>query len=173
MQQFVVLTRPYSVTMSEVGSARWPDELIALYRGEYRQLVRLSASMLGSSSEAEEVVQDAIVALRQRWDQVDAPKAYLRRSVVNGSIGVLRRRPAAVRVGTSPSPAEAPRELVELRDLLLRLPERQRAAVVLRFVAGLDDEAIAHDLGVRRATVRSLVARALRSLRQELDGGVR
>lgn len=159
--------------MSEVESAQWPDELVALYRGEYRSMVRLSASMLGSTAEAEEVVQDAVVGLRRRWGQIDAPKAYLRRSVVNGSVGVLRRRSTADQARMDPAPAQAPHELVELRDLLLRLPERQRAAVVLRFVAGLDDEQIGEDLGVRRSTVRSLVARALTTLRRELDGGVR
>ena len=70
MQQFDEVTRPHSVTMSEVEFAQWPDELVALYRGEYRSLVRLSASMLGSTGEAEEVVQEAVVGLRRRWGRL-------------------------------------------------------------------------------------------------------
>src|SRR4051812_9346730 len=48
---------------------------------------------------------------------------------------------------------------------LARLPRRQRAAVVLRYYAGLSDADIAADLGCREVTVRSQISRALASLR--------
>ena len=46
---------------------------------------RVAFVLLGSRHEAEEVVQDAFVALRPRWDAVDNPGGYLRRSVVHGA----------------------------------------------------------------------------------------
>ena len=52
--------------------------------------------------------------------------------------------------------------------MLLGLPERQRAVIVLRHVADLPDEEIAEILGCRRSTVRSLAARALAALRLEV-----
>ena len=59
--------------------------------------------------------------------------------------------------------------LLELRDALGRLGERQRAVVVLRYFADLPDVEIAEVLGCRPSTVRSLVRRALRVLRKELE----
>ena len=148
----------------------WPEELVVLYRLSYRPLVQQAYLLLGSRAEAEEVVQDAVVGLQRRWSTVREPGAYLRRSVVNGAFGRLRRRQVAERTAASvdPAPPDAPAPLVELRDVLLRLPERQRAALVLRHVADLPDSEIAAILGCRRATVRSLVARGLAALRLEV-----
>lgn len=149
----------------------WPPELVTLYRAEYAPMVRLAYGMLGRRSEAEEVVQEAIVHLRDHWTDADRPSAYLRRSVVNGCISVLRRRSVADRHAYDPPPSDAPDRLVELRDVLLRLPERQRAAIVLRHLAGLHDEEIAATLGVRRSTVRTLVARGLATMHEEINDG--
>lgn len=150
------------------GPGDWPDDLVALYRREYAPLVRLAYTMIGSRSEAEEVVQDAVLRLRDRFHQLASPGAYLRRSVVNGCIGVVRHRQVVDRNPVDPPPDDVPDRLVELRDVLLTLPVQQRAAIVLRHVAGLPDEEIAEALGVRRATVRSLVARGLARLQEEI-----
>jgi RNA polymerase sigma factor (sigma-70 family) len=147
----------------------WPTELVELYRREYPSLVRLAYGMLGRRAEAEEVVQDAVVHLRDHWSAAQNPGGYLRRSVVNGCIAVLRRRDVAERLAPDPPPADAPNRLVELRDVMLQLPDRQRAAIVMRHLAGMDDADIADALGVRRATVRSLVARGLAAMHRELD----
>jgi RNA polymerase sigma factor (sigma-70 family) len=50
-----------------------------------------------------------------------------------------------------------------------RLPNRQRAAVALRYWDDLTDAQIAEQLGCREATVRGYIWRALRSLRLSLD----
>jgi RNA polymerase sigma factor (sigma-70 family) len=55
-----------------------------------------------------------------------------------------------------------------MRAQLLRLPERQRAAVVLRFYEDLPEAAIAEIMRVRPGTVRSLLSRAVASLRTEM-----
>ncbi len=152
-------------------AAMWPPELVELYDAQYRGLVRIAFSMLGRRDDAEEVVQEAIISLRGRWESVANPRAYLRRSVVNGSIAVIRRRQRAGMVAADPAPISQPVQLVELRDALLKLSERQRAVIVLRYVDGADDTEIAEALGVRRATVRSLAARGLADVRKELSDG--
>lgn len=146
----------------------WPDQLVDLYEATYRNHVQLAYLMIGSRHEAEEVVQDAVLALGRSWRTVDNPAAYLRRSVVNGAIGLLRRRDVAERNRVDPPPPEMPRYLVEMHDCLLRLPERQRAAIVLRYLERLDDADIAQVLGSRRSTVRSLISRGLTTLRAEV-----
>ena len=162
------MTAVSSGVMKDVDTM-WPPELVTLYQQEYAPLVRLAYGLLGRRAEAEEVVQDAVVHLRDRWAEVDRPGAYLRRSVANGCVSVLRHREVVNRLAPDPAPDDAPDRLVELRDVLLRLPTRQRAAIVLRHVAGMPDEEIAETLGVRRATVRSLVARGLATMQEEIS----
>lgn len=62
-----------------------------------------------------------------------------------------------------------PRQLVEFRDVLLQVPVRQRAAVVLRYFCDLGDAEIAELLSCRPATVRSLVQRGLANLREGMQ----
>ena len=146
----------------------WAPELVDLYRQRWEPMVRVATVLLGVRAEAEEVVQDAFAALATRWSTVEHPPAYLRRSVVNGATGLLRKRRTAESHPVDPPPEEAPAQLVELRDLLLGLPERQRAVLVLRYVEDLTDDEIAETLGCRRSTVRSLAARGLAAIRREL-----
>jgi RNA polymerase sigma factor (sigma-70 family) len=52
---------------------------------------------------------------------------------------------------------------------LAALPVRRRAAVVLRFYEDLSEAEIAHALGVRPGTVKSLLHRGLNQLRQAVE----
>lgn len=157
------------LTLVPSGQGAWPPALVDEYRERYAPLVRIAATMLGSRAEAEEVVQDAFIAAARQWPRVREVRPYVRRAVVNGATGVLRRRAVAERRPADAPPADAPSQLVELRDLLLALPARQRAVLVLRFVDDLTDDEIADTLGCRRATVRSLSARGLAAIRKELS----
>jgi RNA polymerase sigma factor (sigma-70 family) len=69
-------------------------------------------------------------------------------------------------------PASDPSVVWDERDAILRvvasLPPRQRAAVVLRYYEDLPDDEIAELIGCRPVTVRSLISRALASLRASL-----
>ncbi len=133
---------------------------------------RLATLLVGSVEMAEEVVQDAFAAVDQRWDELIRPGAYLRTTVVNGCRALLRRRQVEERYlasHTEPVPVEAPVALLELRDALHQLSERQRVVVVLRYFADLPDAETAVILDCRAATVRSLVRRALSALRKELS----
>jgi RNA polymerase sigma factor (sigma-70 family) len=57
-----------------------------------------------------------------------------------------------------------------MHEALLRLPERQRAAIVLRFYEDLSDVQTAEVLRCAPGTVRSLVSRGMKTLRTELEG---
>lgn len=135
-------------------------------------MVRLATLLVGSPAIAEEVVQDAFAAMSERWDTVDRPDAYLRRSVINGCAGVLRRRTIEQRYRDSRlevADDEIPEQLIDLRTAVDRLTDRQRLVVVLRYFADLRDEEIAEALGVRPGTVRSLAHRAIAALRGEME----
>jgi RNA polymerase sigma factor (sigma-70 family) len=162
----MVWETPAVVTADE--QMGWPDTLVAEYRERFEALVRVATMMLGSRAEAEEVTQDAFIATARAWGRVRDVRPYVRRAVMNGATGVLRKRAIAGRHTVDAPPSGVPDQLVELRDVLLSLPERQRAVLVLRFVEDLPDDQIAAALDCREATVRSLCARGLAKIRKEL-----
>ena len=57
-----------------------------------------------------------------------------------------------------------------MHEALLRLPERQRAALVLRFYEDLPEARTAEIMRCRPGTVRSLVSRGMQALRSDLGG---
>jgi len=109
-------------------------------------------------------VQEAFVSMYRNWDRADRPGAFLRTIVVNGCNSWHRRRrmererlPRPVAEGVDP-------EARELLDALARLGLRQRTALVLRFYVDMSEAEVAHALGCRPGTVKSLVHRGLRQL---------
>ena len=72
------------------------DQAVAeLYAAHWRGLVRLSVLLVHDQGLAEEITQDAFVALHGRWSRLRSPEsalAYLRQSVVNRSRSALRHR---------------------------------------------------------------------------------
>jgi RNA polymerase sigma factor (sigma-70 family) len=105
--------------------------------------------------------------------------AYLRRTIVNLSTSHFRSRRverAYLERSAGASKAETnPNEELDatMHEALLRLPERQRAAIVLRFYEDLSDIQTAELLRCSPGTVRSLVSRGMKTLRSELEGVTR
>ncbi len=141
--------------------------LEVLYRAEYVGMVRLAFTLIGNNAEAEEVVQDSFVEISQRFDDLGQPGAYLRTVVVSRCRSVLRRR--RLMHETPPDrPSDLPPEAQSLWDVLGRLPEQQRIAVVLRYYCGYRASEIAEITGQPAATVRSHLRRAMAAMRKEL-----
>ncbi len=146
----------------------WPPELHVLYNASRESYVRMASVLLGRRVEAEEVVQEAFVAAARHAHGVENLPAYVRRTVINGAYGVLRRRQLGDRTTVDPPPPQAPDHLIEFRDVLLKLPWNQRAVIVLRFLEGLSVRETAEIIGCRESTVRSHSRRGLKSLRKDL-----
>ena len=138
-------------------------------------LMRTAVLLTGNRHAAEELLQDTLTLLYPRWDRVaaaDEPLAYVRRSLTNRFIS-RRRAPSARDVamwelpdgwdGTDLSETVATRRTVW--QLLGTLPERQRAAIVLRHFHDLPEAEIATVLGCRPASVRSLISRGMGAMR--------
>jgi RNA polymerase sigma-70 factor (sigma-E family) len=143
-------------------------------------LLRFAYVLTGDVSLAEDAVQDALTTACARWGRVsraDDPEAYVKRMVVNAHISWWRRfrrreAPAAEPTRTAPptvdgSAARADAEAVWA--LCATLPDRQRAAVVLRFYEEHSYAEIAVLLHCAEATARSHVHRALASLKVTLS----
>lgn len=149
---------------SEYVAARWTG------------LVR-SAVLLGCSRpEAEDLVQTALERCLLKWDKVRVAEdrnAYVHRMLINLFISTRRRkwtgeRPTAVlpdrtsldeTIGVDDSDA--------VMRALDRLTREQRAAVVLRYYAHLSEQQMASVLGVASGTVKSRLARALKTLAED------
>ena len=101
-------------------------------------------------------------------------EAYLRRAVVNACTSHFRRRKVEAAYLRDEARGEAPAEgpdhgrRDELRVALSALPARQRAAVVLRYYADLSEHQAGEALGCSEAAVRSMVARAMETLRERI-----
>jgi RNA polymerase sigma-70 factor (sigma-E family) len=158
------------------------DAVTRLFASHYRQLVRLAALLLHDRAVAEEVTQDAYVALHTSWRRLRDPDkalAYLRASVVNRSRSALRRRGVADRyTASAPPPATAPSaeagalgslEHQQVIAALRRLPTRQREVIVLRYYAELSEAEIADTIGVSRGAVKSHASRGMSALRKSLE----
>lgn len=139
-------------------------------------LLRTAYLLTGSSASAEELVQDTLVRLYPKWHRVaaaDVPLAYVRRSLTNGYINSQRRasrREVVVEFVPDAANTWSTDDRVADRDevwaMLHTLPDRQRAALVLRYFSDLPDEEIAAALECRPGTVRSLISRGLAALRE-------
>jgi RNA polymerase sigma factor (sigma-70 family) len=57
-----------------------------------------------------------------------------------------------------------------MKQALLRLPARQRAAIVLRYYEDLPERQIAELLRCRPGTVKSLLSRGIAALREQVGG---
>jgi RNA polymerase sigma-70 factor (sigma-E family) len=147
-----------------------------LYLAHYRSLVRIATMLLRDNGAAEEVTQDAFVAMHNAWPRLrDSEKAvaYLRQTVVNRSRSEIRHRVVAGKY-IPPAPVHAPGaeetafamfERSDVVTALRGLPVRQREVLVLRYYADLSEAEIAQSMRISRGAVKSHAARGIAALR--------
>ncbi|HEX6148569.1 RNA polymerase sigma factor [Nocardioides sp.] len=140
------------------------------YRDLRLPLLRLAFLLTGSRETAEDVVQSAFASATPRWPEIDDPRAYLRRSVVNLAKDGQRREFRHRRLlPPAPEPVTAIPELDETWALVRRLPLTQRRVVVLHYYEDLPLVEIGLLLDRPASTVRSDLRRALARLRKDLS----
>ncbi len=147
-----------------------------LFESEFEAMTRLARAMLTETSDVEDVVMDAFLATAERIDSLDRPGGYLRMAVINGCRQRLRdrgrrRRILAERVAPGMHRDRLPpaEQAVEMVDLLDSLSERERTAIVMTYYLDLPHADTASILGCSVGTVKSLVHRAKRSLREVMS----
>ncbi len=131
-------------------------------------MVRLGTLLVGSDAVAEELVQDALVAVHRRWSSVDNPgrvPAHLGGQRLPVPPAVLGPGAAARTPARRGRPARGRRGVGRLGPAA----HRQRVALVLRYYDDASEADIARALGVRPPTVRSLLNRGLAKLRKEIE----
>jgi RNA polymerase sigma-70 factor (sigma-E family) len=170
-------TRHDAVSMTQETSLE-RSRLGDLYVRYAPEGIRLAFLLTGDRALAEDLVQEAFERLVGRLRHLRDPGvfgAYLRRTIVNLATSHFRHRRVErtylERLARDPLPRTNPNEDLDrtMHEALLRLPERQRAAIVLRFYEDLSDVQTAEVLRCSPGTVRSLVSRGMKTLRTELE----
>lgn len=147
------------------------------------RVLRLARRLLQDPAEAEDVTQEAMLRLWQiapRWQAGGAqPSTWLHRVAVNLATDRLRKRRGVgldeIAEPDDPSPGVVDGmmqtdRLRALDEALAMLPDRQRVAVVLRHLEGMNNPEIAASMGIGVEAVESLTARGKRRLAQLLQG---
>ncbi|MEW9554571.1 SigE family RNA polymerase sigma factor [Nonomuraea sp. NPDC050783] len=143
-------------------------------------LLRAAHQLTGHPLDAEDLLQNALTKTYQAWERIEdrgALDGYVRRAMVNINISQWRRRrleeypsgdelPEVVVPSAEQTPCEEVHERLE--RALEELPERMRAAIVLRYYEDMTEPEIARTLGISVGTVKSTVSRAMGKLRAAL-----
>lgn len=158
--------------------------LEALYERHCGVALGLATRMLGEREAAEEVVQEAFLALWRyaaRYDPArGSARTWLLGIVHHRAIDRLRGRPATTELpdelGADPSPesdvwGQAVQRLdrEEIAQALAQLPTEQRQAIELAYYAGLTHAQIASSLNLPLGTVKGRMRLALNRLRTLLQ----
>ncbi len=157
------------------------EEILRRYE---RQVLGTALRLLGRLEDAQDAAQEVFLRLHKHLGRLKNDRSlspWLYRVTVNVCRDVGRKRQSAqlVELEDLPSPASAEQEFTasERRGMLKRalasLPEKERAAIVLRDIEGLDTSEVAKILGSSEATVRSQVSTARVKLKKFVDAWLR
>ena len=154
--------------------AAWQAIADELMERRYGALVGYASLLTRNRHDAEELVQDALIATftrRARFESVTAAESYVRRAIASRFVDASRSRARRLRRERAAAPLEAvrgPDATVEpdpaLAAALARLAPRVRACVVLRYLADQSVAEIAAALGIADGTVKRNVYDGVRAL---------
>ena len=139
----------------------------------YDRIRRAVVVALGDADRAQDVVQNAFAKAWARWSSVsrmERPAAWVYVVAMNRARSDLaRREPSRISAWQEPDPTGAVATSVTLRAALGSLAPRQRAVVVLRYLADLSTADVAEALRCSEGTVKSSLHAALAHLRVRME----
>ncbi len=129
--------------------------------------------------DAEDLVQESLVATIQKWQEIQEPEAWILVTLRNRCIVYWRKRRAAlydsvdtVILELLTEPVAAPQEraqlLWDLNDLLEELPPRCRKILRLRYGLGCDPGEVARNMGYHPGSVRKVARRCMAALTYQM-----
>jgi RNA polymerase sigma-70 factor (ECF subfamily) len=169
------------LSLAKAGDLDAFEQIVVLHE---RRVFALALRLTGSVEDAKDATQETFIRLHRKMDQIDSRRSigpWLYTVAVNAcrDIGRERQRSRLVPmddwVFAAPAAADDPEGLCadhqreeQLRSVLRRLPEKERAALLLREMEGLSTEEVARILGSSETTVRSQICSARIKLRKLL-----
>ncbi|MBR3492248.1 MAG: sigma-70 family RNA polymerase sigma factor [Bacteroidales bacterium] len=140
---------------------------------------KLAEQLLGDADNASDAVQDAVVSLwekRKEWDDSADLKPLWGTIVKRRCIDQLRKQRLTVPIDTEslmltePSPDDLLEERYQLaRQLVDRLPKRQRDAILMKYEEGMNNEEIEKATGMSSTHLYATLSRAYKSLRNAIE----
>jgi len=149
------------------------------YGEEHAALVRALILAAPSEDLARDCADEAFSRACAKWERVSTmtnPTGWTYRVAVN----VLRRRLRRHRLEATLLQSRSSHRDVdappvpddELWDAVRELPERQRVAIALRYVADLTEAEVAHAMGVRPGTVAATLSKARTQLSKQVQPSI-
>lgn len=142
----------------------------AMYRAEFASMVALGATLTDSAHTGADLANEAMLRAYKQWAKVgvmERPGAWVRRVVINLAHDTHRRNVRQVRGMDrlrSERPPDGQPSSQDFWAAVRELPERQRAAVVLRYVDDMPIDEIAAVLDVSDGTIKSSLFAARKTL---------
>lgn len=140
---------------------------------------KLAEQLLGDADNASDAVQDAVVSLwekRKEWDDSADLKSLWSTVVKRRCIDQLRKQRPTVPIDTEslmltePSPDDLSEERYQLaRQLVDRLPKRQRDAILMKYEQGMSNAEIEQATGMSSTHLYATLSRAYKSLRNAIE----
>ena len=140
----------------------------AVYRADAERLWRAVYAFASDAEIASDAVAEAFAQVLNRGAAVRDPAAWTWRTAFRISAGALKARRAGATVATTPLEHVDQYGDPDLLAALQRLPDAQRAAVILFYYADLPIRDIAARLGSNSLAVRANLSRGRARLRQLL-----
>lgn len=151
-------------------------EFTAFVNAQSAPLVHFARLLCGDVHLAEDLVQSALEKVYSRWHRIELqdPRAYVRRSIVNQYLSRQRRAPWREQPtedlhlssgSTVADPAQAAVDRHFLLRALATLTPRERTVIVLRYHHDLTERATAEELGLAVGTIKSTTSLAMAKLR--------
>lgn len=141
----------------------------------YERLFGAACLVTGDRFEAEEITQEALVRVLERWDRVREmadPQAYLFRTAFNVLRSRFRRARLALFRAFAPRPTPDAFAAVEDKEVVVRglrrVSANQRAALVATALLGYSSEEAARILGTTASNVRARSTRARAALKEAI-----
>jgi len=147
----------------------------SFFRAEYRSLCQALVLLVGDTFEAEEIAQETMTRVLERWDRVgamDSPAGYAYRTALNLQRKRIRRLAVRAKRRFAPIPVAdigaGASDRHDVRRALQELPDGLRAALILVDWVDMDTEEAGRVFDLKPASVRVRLHRARSALRDAL-----
>lgn len=165
------------------------ESLLQLIMSEKDDYYRLAFTYMGNTHDAMDAMEEMIVRLYEKIDQLEKEEAFYRWSktiLVNSCKSLLQKRNKLVlfddwnnatdekEMGdvVTPDPYIRSEQQIDIQELLLLVNEHQREAIQLKYFHDLDYQSIADITNVSLGTVKSRIFQGLKKLREHYRGDV-
>lgn len=160
----------------ERGEGYFEESFEDFYRSQLRPLTALAYALAGRSNVAEDIAQEALLAVYRHWNRFgpgESAARYARRVVANRAAGMFRRfavqaRGALRLGGASAEGFDVGASTAEFWSMVRDLPRRQRQVTALHYLEDFTVADIAATLGVAEGTVKAHLAAARDAIARHL-----